>query len=128
MDSDYTAVQELIAHGFAADGKDAARLALNAGMDMEMVSTNFVTYGQQLVSQGLVSQDRIDDAVRRVLRIKLRAGLFDHPYVDPAQEAPHTLTDADRAAARSVAGRSMVLLKNDHADAAAARPTSARSP
>src|SRR3954452_14823599 len=114
MDSDYTAVQELIAHGFAADGKDAARLALNAGMDMEMVSTNFVTYGEQLVSQGLVSQDRIDDAVRRVLRIKLRAGLFDHPFVDPAQEAPHTLTDADRAAARSVAGRSMVLLKNAH--------------
>jgi beta-glucosidase len=112
MDSDYTAVQELIAHGFAADGKDAARLALNAGMDMEMVSTNFVTYGEQLVAQGLVSQDRIDDAVRRVLRIKLRAGLFDHPYVDPAQEAPHTLTDADRAAARSVADRSMVLLKN----------------
>ena len=49
-----------------------------------------------------------------MLRIKLRAGLFDHPYVDPPGEAPHTLTDADRAAARSVAGSSMVLLKNDH--------------
>src|SRR5205814_2507733 len=82
VDSDYTAVQELIPHGVAADGADAARVALNAGMDMEMVSTNFRTYGKQLLAQHLVSQRRIDDAVRDVLRVKFRAGLFDHPYVD----------------------------------------------
>ena len=112
IDSDYTAVQELIAHGLAADGADAARLALNAGTDMEMVSTNYVTFGKQLLAQRLISQQTIDNAVRRILTIKYEAGLFDHPYVDVSQVAAHTLTAADRAAARSAADRSMVLLKN----------------
>jgi beta-glucosidase len=112
IDSDYTAVQELIAHGLAADGADAARLALNAGTDMEMVSNKYVTYGKQLLAQGLVSQQTIDNAVRRILTIKYAAGLFDNPYVDVTQVAAHTLTAADRAAARSAADRSMVLLKN----------------
>ncbi len=112
IDSDYTAVQELIPHGLAANGADAARLALNAGTDMEMVSNNYVTYGKQLLSQGLVSQKTIDNAVRRILTIKYEAGLFDNPYVDLTQVAAHTLTAADRAAARSAADRSMVLLKN----------------
>lgn len=112
IDSDYTAVQELIAHGLAADGADAARLALNAGTDMEMVSTNYVTYGRQLLAQGLITQRTIDNAVRRILTIKFEAGLFDHPYVDVSQVAAHTLTAADRSAARSAADRSMVLLKN----------------
>ncbi len=112
IDSDYTAVQELIAHGLAADGADAARLALNAGTDMEMVSTNYVTYGKQLVAQHLVSMKRIDDAVTRILTIKFQAGIFDHPYVDESQVAAHTLTAQDRALARSAADRSMVLLKN----------------
>jgi beta-glucosidase len=112
IDSDYTAVQELIAHGLAADGADAARLALNAGTDMEMVSTNYVTYGRQLLAQHLVTMQTIDDAVHRILTIKFRAGLFDHPYVDESQAAAHTLTAADRSAARTAADRSMVLLKN----------------
>ena len=112
IDSDYTAVQELIAHGLAADGADAASLALNAGTDMEMVSTNYVTYGKQLVTQHRISLSRIDDAVRRILTIKFEAGLFDHPYVDESQVAAHTLTAQDRAYARSAADRSMVLLKN----------------
>jgi beta-glucosidase len=112
IDSDYTAVQELIPHGLAADGADAARLALNAGTDMEMVSTNYVTYGRQLLAQHLVTMRTIDDAVRRILTIKFRAGLFDHPYVDESQVAAHTLTAADHVAARTAADRSMVLLKN----------------
>ena len=64
---------------------------------------------------------RLDDAVRRILRVKFRAGLFDHPYVDQAKAADPAsfLTPADRKAARTAAGKSMVLLKNDGADAAA---------
>ncbi|MEA2384698.1 MAG: beta-glucosidase [Solirubrobacteraceae bacterium] len=125
IESDFTAVAELRAcppvnpptgscgHGLAADGPDAARLALNAGTDSEMVSTNFVDFGVQLVRSGQVSMKRIDDAVRRILRVKFRAGLFEHPFVDESQVAAKTMQPADVAAARSVAGRSMVLLKND---------------
>jgi beta-glucosidase len=112
IDSDYTSVQELILHGFAADGCDAARLALNAGTDMEMVSTNYVDCGKQLLAQNLISMQTIDNAVRRILRIKFEAGLFDNPYVEESQVAAHTLTAADRAAARAAAVESMVLLKN----------------
>jgi beta-glucosidase len=127
VESDYTAVAELRAcpprtpdtgpcgHGVAADGPDAAQVALNAGTDSEMVSTNIRDYGRQLLTQGRISMSRVDDAVRRILRVKFRAGLFEHPYVDQAKatDPASFLTPADRAAARSAAGRSMVLLKND---------------
>ena len=110
--SDYTGVQELIPHGIAADGKDAARLSLNAGVDQEMVSTNFLTYGAELLAEGKLSMERLDDAVRRILRVKFAAGLFDRPLVDESAEltAPSA---ADRARARNVAARSMVLLRNE---------------
>ena len=65
-------------------GPGAAAAALNAGTDSEMVSENIRNYGRQLVAQGKISQARIDDAVRRILRIKFRAGLFENPYVDDA--------------------------------------------
>ncbi|NJC72232.1 beta-glucosidase BglX [Planosporangium thailandense] len=109
--SDYTGVAELITHGAAADGADAARLALTAGVDMEMVSTEFVTHGKRLLAEGRLSMRRLDDAVLRILRVKARAGLFDRPYVDESREitAP---APADRAAARRIAARCMVLLKN----------------
>ncbi|HYZ29033.1 MAG TPA: glycoside hydrolase family 3 N-terminal domain-containing protein, partial [Thermoleophilaceae bacterium] len=92
VEGDWTAVAEMRAcppktpdegecgHGVAADGPSAAALALNAGLDSEMTSTLIRDYGEQLVSQGLVSMKRIDDAVRRILRVKFRAGLFEHPY------------------------------------------------
>jgi len=125
IESDYTAVAELRAcppqmpdegpcgHGVAADGPAAAAAALNAGTDSEMVSENIRSYGKQLVAQGRISQSRIDDAVRRILRIKFRAGLFEHPYVDVDQaEAAQLQPDAVKAA-RDAAGRSMVLLKNE---------------
>ncbi|HWK30055.1 MAG TPA: beta-glucosidase BglX [Solirubrobacter sp.] len=113
VESDYTAVQELINHGVAADGADAAALALNAGTDSEMVSTNYRDAGPQLVSSRRVSLRRIDDAVRRILRVKFRAGLFEHPYVDVAAAPGKMLLPENRAAARSAASRSVVLLKND---------------
>ena len=129
IESDYTAIAELRAcppvnpdtgpcgHGVAADGPGAAAAALNAGTDSEMVSTNFVDFGAQLVQNRLVPMWRIDDAVRRILRIKFRAGLFDHPYVDQAKavDPASFVTPADRTAARTAADKSMVLLKNDNA-------------
>jgi beta-glucosidase len=112
--SDYTSVKELINHGLAANDKDAARLALNAGVDMEMVSRLFNQHGSELLKEGQVSQATIDEAVRRILRIKFRLGLFEHPYTDAARESGSLLTSENRAAARMIAGRSMVLLKNDN--------------
>src|SRR6195952_3643714 len=122
IESDYTAVAELRAcppktpdpgpcgHGVAADGPAAAQAALNAGTDSEMVSTNIRDYGTQLLAQHRITMARLDDAVRRILRVKFRAGLFDHPYVDQAKAvAPASfLTAADRTAARTAASRSMV--------------------
>lgn len=113
IESDYTAVQELIAHGVAADGAEAAALALNAGTDSEMVSTHYRDFGAKLVAGRKVSMQRIDDAVRRILRIKFRAGLFEHPYVDVAAAPGKLLLPEHRAEARRAASRSVVLLKND---------------
>jgi beta-glucosidase len=111
--SDYTAVQEMINHGYAADGKDAARLSLNAGVDMEMVSKLFNQHASELLQERKVSQATIDEAVRRILRIKFRLGLFERPYVDESLEKTAHLTPESRAIARDIAGRSMVLLKNE---------------
>ncbi|MCQ4211836.1 beta-glucosidase BglX [Streptomyces longispororuber] len=110
--SDWSGVQELIAHGFAEDGADAARLALNAGVDMEMTSTHLRTNGRALLRAGKITQRRVDDAVARVLDLKFELGLFDDPYVE--EDAAVTKPSAGaRAAARTAAARSMVLLKND---------------
>src|SRR4051794_4884940 len=113
IESDYTAVDELLNHGTAASGADAGAQALMSGTDSEMVSKNISTNGEQLLSDGKITMGRLDDAVRRILRVKFRAGLFDNPYVDPSKaEAAQELPDAV-AAARKAAGRAMVLLEND---------------
>jgi beta-glucosidase len=112
IESDYTAVAELINHGIAADGADAAAAALNAGTDSEMVSTLIRENGSKLLAQGRISMSRINDAVRRILRVKFRAGLFEHPYVDVSKAEAAQLRPDAVAAARDAAGRSMVLLKN----------------
>ena len=111
--SDYNSVIELINHGLAADEADAARLALPAGVDMEMVSRSYATHGARLVREGTLPIAAVDEAVRRVLRIKIRAGIFDRPYADAAREAQTIMRPEFRAAAREIAARSMVLLKND---------------
>lgn len=111
--SDHESVRELIPHGFAADAADAARQALPAGVDMEMVSRTYATRGPRLVKDGKLAVSAVDEAVRRVLRIKLRAGIFETPYADPARERATLLKPEFRAAARDIAARSMVLLKND---------------
>jgi beta-glucosidase len=126
IESDFTAVDETRAcppvnpatgpcgHGVAADGAQAGAMALNAGTDSEMVSTEIRDHGQQLLASGDIDIARLNDAVRRILRVKFRAGLFDHPYVDvaKAQDPASFVTPADRATARAAAGKSMVLLKN----------------
>ena len=111
--SDYESVKELLAQGVAMDDADAARQALMAGIDMEMVSRLFGNHLPRLVEQGLVPRLVLDEAVRRVLRIKFRLGLFERPYADLAREANVVGAREHRAAAREIAGRSMVLLKND---------------
>ncbi len=111
--SDYTSIRELIAHGVAADDADAAQLALNAGTDIEMVSRTLAENGERLVAEGRLSEATIDEAVRHVLRLKYRLGLFDRPYVDESREAAVLADPEHRREARRIAGRSMVLLKND---------------
>ncbi|MEU5646672.1 glycoside hydrolase family 3 N-terminal domain-containing protein [Streptomyces milbemycinicus] len=112
--SDWTGVLELIPHGGAVDEAEAARRSLTAGVDMEMVSTTFVEHGRHLLASGALTGERLDDAVSRVLRLKLRLGLFERPYVD--ESAALTAPSAQaRAAAREAAGRCMVLLRNENA-------------
>jgi beta-glucosidase len=111
--SDYTSVKELINHGLVANEEEAAAAALNAGVDMEMVSRSYNTFGPQLLQQNKLSTATIDEAVRRVLRIKFRLGLFDRPYTDEAAEPNSLLRPESIRLAREIAGRSMVLLKND---------------
>jgi beta-glucosidase len=111
--SDYTSVEELMKHGLAANGADATREALTAGVDMEMVSRLYNKHASDLLRERLLTQQTIDEAVRRILRIKFRLGLFDKPYTDEKLEAGAIFSSANVAAAREIAARSFVLLKND---------------
>ena len=111
--SDYTSVKELIAHGLAADESEAAMYALNGGTDMEMVSRTYVQNGEQLLKSGKVSIKTIDDAVRHVLRVKFRLGLFDRPFVDETLEKTTLKKPEFLQAAREAATKSFVLLKNE---------------
>ena len=111
--SDYTSVLELVAHGFAPSGAEAARLALTAGVEMEMVSRTYAENLENLVTSGAVPLSVIDEAVRRILRWKFRLGLFDHPYADEQREAETLARPEFRVLAREAAVRSLVLLKNE---------------
>jgi beta-glucosidase len=112
--SDANAVRNLVTHGFARDLPDAAARALNAGVDMEMaIADPAYAHLPEAVDQGIVSEERLDASVRRVLEAKLRMGLFDEPYVDE-DRAREVLGDpAHREVARIAAERSAVLLRNE---------------
>lgn len=112
VDSDWTSVGELVAHGIANDGATAARKGFMAGVDMDMVSSLYHDHLAGLARSGQVPMSRIDEGVRRVLRLKFALGLFEHPYVDEAQEAGAMLHPEYVALARTAAERSLVLLKN----------------
>jgi beta-glucosidase len=112
--SDWDAVNELIPHGVAADEAGAARLALTAGVDMEMASTNYHDTLKEQVEHGTVSESVVDEAVRRVLIVKFAKGLFEHPYVDEARCQTAYLRPDALALAREAAAKSCVLLKNEN--------------
>jgi beta-glucosidase len=113
--SDYTSEAELVAHGFAADGRDAARIALMAGVDMSMKSGLYIQHVPGLVQSGEVPIERVDQAVRRVLMTKAALGLFDTPYrgSDVRTERRVTGSREHLALAREAGRKSIVLLKND---------------
>ncbi|MBD7924600.1 glycoside hydrolase family 3 N-terminal domain-containing protein [Xanthomonas bonasiae] len=113
--SDYTADMELIAHGYAADERDATKKAFLAGMDMSMQSGFYAAHLPSLVEDGEVPMAALDEAVRRVLALKETIGLFDDPYrsLDPQREADQSHIAAHDALSREAARRSIVLLKND---------------
>jgi beta-glucosidase len=111
--SDYESVREIINHGFAADEAEAAQKAITAGVDVEMVSRLYNRRLPQLVKEGKFPAPVIDEAVRRMLRIKFRLGLFERPYTDEARESRLILSSEHLDAAREIAARSMVLLKNE---------------
>jgi beta-glucosidase len=111
--SDYNSVRELTIHGVARDEAEAAQMAFTAGVDMSMADG---VYGKQLpalVESGKVPRSVLDEAVRRVLRLKFKAGLFEHPYTDPKRAQADILSPENLAVARRMAQESMVLLKND---------------
>jgi beta-glucosidase len=108
--SDYEAVTEMIRHGYARDAREAARKAADAGVDMEMVSTAYFANLKSLVESGEVNAVEIDDAVRNILRLKFRLGLFDQPIPAPANVVPTALS---LELAQRAATESAVLLKNE---------------
>ena len=111
--NDYEGVVELTNHGIAKDKKEAAEKAINAGLDMEMVSTTFTENLEELVKEGKVTQAKIDDAVKRILRIKFRLGLFDNAYANkPENTEPKYKSNLETA--RKIAEQSIVLLKNEN--------------
>ncbi len=111
--SDWRSVKQLIQHGVAEDESQAAILGVTAGVDMEMVSRTYMDYLPQLVREGKISEKVLDTTVRRILRVKFRLGLFDHPYVDPKLQDTVILAPEHRALARQAVRESMVLLKNE---------------
>jgi beta-glucosidase len=113
--TDYTAVMELMNHGVAATEIEAAMKAANAGIDMEMVSRLINKHGEELLKNKQVSIATIDNAVRNILRMKFKLGLFEKPFVDPNLEKANVFTESNRKYARESANKSFVLLKNHNA-------------
>ena len=113
--SDWGSIGEMIPHGFAKDGKQAAELAANAGSDMDMESRLYVEHLTALVKEGKVKEAVIDDAVRRILMVKYELGLFDDPYkyCDENREKTETGKPAFQEAVLDMAKKSVVLLKNE---------------
>nr|WP_319399864.1 beta-glucosidase BglX [uncultured Carboxylicivirga sp.] len=114
--SDWNSIGEMIQHGAAADLKEAALRAIKGGSDMDMEALAYLGYLKELVESGDIDERYIDDAVRRILRIKYRLGLFDDPYkyCNEERENSSMLTQEHKDAARKVARESMVLLKNEN--------------
>lgn len=111
--SDWESVKNLTTHGFASGPADAAVRAVNAGVDMEMTSGTFRDNLAAAVKDGLVKESTIDDAVRDILMMKYRLGLFRDPYVSPERSARELVSQEQREAAKIAAERSAVLLRDE---------------
>ncbi|HVN54424.1 MAG TPA: beta-glucosidase BglX [Anaerolineaceae bacterium] len=111
--SDAFAVANLVVQGFARDGRDAAARALRAGLDMDMASNTYLQHLAGLVEDGTVAEGDLDAAVRPILAVKFRMGLFEHPFVDETLLDQVAARPEHRQAARLAAQRSMVLLRNE---------------
>ncbi|MBL7558648.1 beta-glucosidase BglX [Olleya sp. YSTF-M6] len=114
--SDWGSITEMIAHGYAKDGKHAAELAVNAGSDMDMESYLYVEELANLVNEGKVDPKLIDDAARRILRVKFELGLFENPYkyLDESREKEVIGSQTIHDAVLDMAKKSIVLLKNEN--------------
>lgn len=112
--SDYTSINEMIPHGYAADGKDAARIGMNAGVDMDMMGSVYRLYLKELIEEGKVDQAIVEDACRRILLAKFKLGLFEDPYryIDQDREDTTKYKPEFLAKAREAAAASSVLLQN----------------
>lgn len=113
--SDHSAVKELVPHGFAKDEKEAAKLAIEAGLDIDMMTATYSNYLAKLVEEGKLDIKYIDEAVMRVLELKNKLGLFENPYRGGNEEAEkkYIMCDEFREFAREVVTKTCVLLKND---------------
>lgn len=111
--TDWNSMGEMISHGFGADRKEVARLAANAGVDMDMMTFGFLSHLEELVRCGAVRESTIDAAVRNILRVKFLLGLFEHPYVDVEAGRAVQYAPAHLEAARRTVEESVILLKND---------------
>ncbi|WP_430610887.1 glycoside hydrolase family 3 N-terminal domain-containing protein [Enterococcus sp. DIV0876] len=113
--SDWGAIIEIIAHGAAENEKQAAELAIKAGVDIEMMTTCYTDHLQELIEEGTVDEALLDDAVLRILTLKNDLGLFENPYrgADETAEAAVVLSENHRMIAKDIAKKSMVLLKNE---------------
>lgn len=113
--SDYGAVKEMINHGYSQNEKQAAEQSMKAGLDMEMMSTAYISHLKELVDEGKVTMEMIDEAVMRLLVLKNELGLFENPYKDgnPKEEKKLVLCKKHRELARKAAAESFVLLKNE---------------
>ena len=112
--SDYNAIGELMTHGVAEDKKEAARQALEAGTDLDMMSGCYMSSLEELVKEGTIREELIDEAVLRILKLKNKLGLFEDPYrgLEGQSGIREIFTEENRAKARKAAGDSMVLLEN----------------
>ncbi len=110
--SDWTSIAELMNHGIANDGATAARKAFTAGVDMDMQSDLYHEDLAELVKSGKITEAQLDEAVRRVLRVKFALGLFENPYTDETRKKEGPLSSESLELAKTVAVRSLVLLKN----------------
>ena len=110
--SDWNSITEMVAHGYASDDREAAVKGLRGGVDMEMVSTSYYDHLQQAVDAGQIDAQLIDDAVRNILRVKFRLGLFDKGDPSP-RELPAQPDENALAVARKLASESIVMLKNE---------------